>query len=281
MKFGSEGCLENPQGAIVSTLRPRQFPAISRHGVLWLWLGNPDEADPSHIPNLSFIASTPEHAIFKRHLPVAAGHQLLVDNILDLSHADFLHPATLGGGSISAAKTSVKQENARIVSRWDLRGYPCLPIFRLTMPTPDTITDGFIEVTWYPSGVMTLENAAKPVGHPGHSGYHVMSCHVMTPADAANTHYFYAVARDFKTEDAAFNEQMAAGFYGAFADEDKPIAEAQQAVLGGRDLMDLDPKMMACDRGAVTARRIFKRLLQAEQVAPGGEAKHPAGAFGS
>lgn len=266
IKYGADGCLDNPYGPATKSLCPNIYTLVSRHGVLWVWLGNSELADPADIPEVAWIGDTPDTAIFRRHLLVEANHQLLVDNILDLSHADHLHPDTLGGGGISSAVNTVTVRDDGLTARWDWGGQPVLPLFRLTMPTPETIADSSIEVIWWPSGVMTLENKGKPVDHPDHPGYRVMSSHVMTPADDEHTHYFYAVNRNFLMDDAEFNKQMEAGFYQAFACEDKPLIEAQQAALGHQNIMDMGPRMFAIDKAPVQARRIFDKQLEAERT---------------
>jgi vanillate O-demethylase monooxygenase subunit len=54
----------------------------------------------------------------------------------------------------------------------------------------------------------------------------------------------------------------------AFATEDKPVVEAQQRRLGERDLFDLTPVLLPTDVGSTRARRIYQRLLVAENTAP-------------
>ena len=63
----------------------------------------------------------------------------------------------------------------------------------------------------------------------------------------------------------------------AFAVQDKPMIEAQQAILGDRHVDDLNPVAIPADVAGAKARRMLARLIAAEQrgeerVRPGGEA---------
>ncbi|MFX5351247.1 hypothetical protein ABTD19_17620, partial [Acinetobacter baumannii] len=84
-------------GPVVAALSVRAFPVVERHGAIWVWTGDAAKADPAVLPNLSSIDETPPLARITGYMPTAANYQLLSDNILDLSHADYLHPDTLGG----------------------------------------------------------------------------------------------------------------------------------------------------------------------------------------
>ena len=53
LTFGADGrCVHNPHGPISSALSARRFAVVERHTALWIWLGEPDRADPATIPDL-------------------------------------------------------------------------------------------------------------------------------------------------------------------------------------------------------------------------------------
>src|SRR5574343_619021 len=55
-------------------------------------MGDADNADPALLPDFSLLADPKWEAV--RGATVAEGHyELYSDNILDLSHANFVHPA--------------------------------------------------------------------------------------------------------------------------------------------------------------------------------------------
>lgn len=266
LRFDGAGhCIENPHGPVVSGLDVRAFALVERHGLLWIWLGDSKQADPGKIPPLDFIDNAPKNAISKGYMRAAAGHQLFVDNILDLSHADYLHPETLGGGSISRSKAKVEQRGDTIFVQWLAHNEIALPILRGEMPDPDMLTDMWTEVHWHPCGVMLLNAGATAAGEARDAGIHTENVHIMTPESACSTHYFYSNARNYRIDDADYNMAFAAGLRRAFETEDKPMIEAQQRRIGSSDLFAHEPALLAIDNASTRARRILDRLVVAER----------------
>jgi vanillate O-demethylase monooxygenase subunit len=53
----------------------------------------------------------------------------------------------------------------------------------------------------------------------------------------------------------------------AFLQEDRPMIEAFERDMGGRDLWSMKPVLLAGDTGGVRARRLLEKLLAAEHAA--------------
>lgn len=267
--FDGEGrCVDNPHGPIVSALQVRSYPVVERHKIVWIWMGAADRADPDLIPDLSFADRAPDSAYSCGFLPTKAGHQLIADNILDLTHADYLHADTLGGGSITRTKAFIEERgDGTVFVEWPANGEIALPFFRAELPDPDMLTDMWTSVLWYPNGVMTLRFGATPAGRPREEGIDTWSAHIVTPEGPRTTHYFYFNTRDFRVDDAEYNDAFAAGLRHAFTSEDKPMIEAQQRRLGDADLFDGRPVLLPTDAASTRARRVFARLIDAENAA--------------
>lgn len=257
-------CAHNPHGPISSALSVRHYSCVERHHILWIWTGDPAQADETTIPDMSFIERAGPNAISKGYMLARANHQLFEDNILDLSHADYLHASTLGGGSMTRSVAHVEERGETIFVRWSASGEPTIPIWRSEMPDPEGPADSFFEVLWHPNGVMPLRAGAKPTGGALDDGIETWNAHIMTPETATTTHYFFVNTRNYQTDDAGYNAALAAGLRNAFEQEDKPIIEAQQQRIGDADLLDLKPALLSIDNGSTRARRIFRKLLAAE-----------------
>jgi vanillate O-demethylase monooxygenase subunit len=258
-------CIHNPHGPIVSALSVRSFPLIERHKIIWIWTGDPDRADPDQIPDLAFADRAPGTAYSNGFLPTQAGHQLISDNILDLTHADYLHATTLGGGSVTRSKPVIEEhDDGKVFVEWPANDEIALPFFRSEMPDPDMRTDMWTSVLWHPCGVMTLRFGATAAGRPREEGIDTWSAHIVTPETARSTHYFYFNTREFRVDDAEYNRQFAEGLRHAFTTEDKPMIEAQQRRLGDADLFDRKPVLLASDAASTRARRVYAKLLAAE-----------------
>jgi phenylpropionate dioxygenase-like ring-hydroxylating dioxygenase large terminal subunit len=265
LKFGADGaCIDNPHGPIVSKLRVRSYPVIERHKMIWVWMGEPARAQLSQVTDMRFADQVPEHAFSKGYLPTAAGHKLMEDNILDLSHADYLHPDTLGGGSLTRSRAKVTETKDGVLVQWLVWNELAIPLLRVELATPDAPADMWTEVQWHPNGVMLLRVGATPSGKAREEGIETQNAHIMTPETERRTHYFFFNARNYRIHDAAYNAQTAAILRVAFETEDKPMIEAQQRLLGDADLFDSRPTLLSIDAGSTRARRIYQRLLRSE-----------------
>ena len=259
-------CVENPHGPVLQSLCVRSYPVVERHKLLWIWMGEAALADPDTIPNFDFIDTSPEHGIVSGYLHSKASHRLIADNILDLSHTDYLHADTLGGGANTRAKISVKEIGEQVLVRWDAPNDIAPPIIHRLLPDPAAGYDQWTEVLWHPNGAMKLTTGLAM--HDGAALAHLntWNAHLLTPETESSSHYLYASARAFATDDPHVNEMMGKGLRNAFEHEDKPMLEAQQKRLGSRDLMELRPVLLSIDNGSSRARRIYDRMLAAEHA---------------
>ena len=261
---GGGRCVHNPHGAALSVMRVQAFPAEERHQAIWVWLGEPEAADASRIPHLSYIDSTPPLARVMGYLPTRANYELLSDNILDLSHADYLHAGSLGG-MMTSSRTKNSVEGDDVVVEWD--AIDCVPpsAFLGLVPPPNR-GDIWIQVRWTAPAVMSLWTFAAPAGTPRSDEMTAISLHSMTPETRNSTHYFYCSTRPYFVDDVQFSAMMRQVLEQAFAGEDKPMLEKQQLRIGGADFWSLNPVMMNVDTAAVQARRALQRLIAAERT---------------
>jgi phenylpropionate dioxygenase-like ring-hydroxylating dioxygenase large terminal subunit len=270
LRFDGFGrCVHNPHGAgkIPSAATVKSYPAIERHGAVWIWMGDMASAEAALIPDYAFLEATPVTARCRGYLPTAANYQLVVDNIMDLSHIDYLHPGTLGGGAISRTKINVSELNdGRLHVKWMSPNEVPPPVFGAHLPDPTAKAHVWTEVFWSAPGNMLLHTGASPVGRPMEEGVDTHNLHLVTPRDEVHTHYFYAATRNFNVMDAGLNAFTASLLEKIFVTEDKWMLEAQQNRIGTADLLSLEPVLLPGDVGAMRARRMLQRKLHAEQM---------------
>src|SRR5262249_55663467 len=77
--------------------RCRARPA-ARHW-LWVWMGDPALADPDHITDFHWL-DDPNWGAKGCYLHVKANWQLIIDNLLDLTHLAFVHESTIGNAAL-------------------------------------------------------------------------------------------------------------------------------------------------------------------------------------
>lgn len=266
--FGRNGtCQINPHGPVVSSLNVRAFPLAERHAALWVWLGDPEAADPVAIPDLGFIDRTPPEARVTGYLVNTANYLLMVDNIMDLSHADYLHPDTLGGGVNTRTKGKVEEHDNSVTIRWHADDELLPPVQNAFLPKPGQRADFRNEVTWYPPGVMAQRLAFGPTGRLEQDGSESMTAHVMTPAGHDQTHYFFCHTSDMLTLDPSLAPRIREMLLAAFGNEDAPMLAAQHARIGDADFWALKPTLLPIDTGATRVRRRMDSLIAREQGA--------------
>src|SRR5215207_6910354 len=114
-------CVLNPHGAknIPSRARVKSYPVTEKHKAIWIWMGD-KTPDHAKIPDFSVMDNVPElHATKLDKIMVKANVELIIDNLLDLSHTAFLHAGILGNASTAESDIEVTQEGDSVtVSRY-------------------------------------------------------------------------------------------------------------------------------------------------------------------
>lgn len=269
LRFGADGaCVHNPHGdgRIPMAAAVPAYVVCECDRLVWLWAGDPARADESLIPDFSHVTSAPENATVRGHMPTACDYQLLVDNILDLTHADYLHAGTLGSGALSRCKPQVSELGERSVRiAWLSSGDLAPPAFDMHLREQGRPTDQWTEVTWFAPGAMQLNVGATLRGEPREQGIDTLNLHLATPETATTCHYWFWTTRNFAVS-AQANAQVRPLIEHAFSQQDKPMLEAQQRRIGEAEFWSLKPVLLAGDPGAVRVRRKLQQLITQEQA---------------
>lgn len=266
---GTGSCVHNPHGdgVIPKAAKVKAYPLVERYSALWIWMGDEGKADPFLIPDFSCM--DPEFFyVGKRYLHAKANYVLETDNIMDLSHIEFLHPSTLGGEGVKNALTSVIEKDNTVWSNRQTVG-EIMPdfLYKAWNIPSNTLVDRWIDVRWDAPANMLLFSGAVATGRPREEGVSSPIPHLFTPETETTTHYWFAMC--FPKEMGELGEQLAeeqvAMVNVPFTDEDLPMLEAQQNTMGAEEFWDLKPVLLVGDAGAIRARRVLDRLLAAEQ----------------
>lgn len=266
LEFDTQGrCVANPHGPALQSLAVRSWPVRDAHRATWIWMGDPAEADPALIPPLDYLGDAPDTAFSCGQLLSGRGnYELFSDNILDLSHTDYLHPTTLGGGAVTKTRQRIEETDSYIEVTWYAPDTPPLPVMRSLVPNLPERTDTIQAVRWYAPSVMRLISGVVESGRPLSEGFSNVNAHIMTPETETTSHYFFAATRNFLTEDGALNLRLAKVREHIFLTEDKPMIELVQERMGGADFWDLKPRLLPIDEASVRVRRRLQKLIEAE-----------------
>lgn len=271
LEFGSDGrCTHNPHGdgRIPAAARVPSYPIAERHGILWLWLGEPQAADETKLPDYTVLDES-LRCVSRRYLMVKANYQLETDNIMDLSHIQFLHPSTLGSSAVKNGATTVEQVGHTVYSRRFMSAERLSPFLERTfMVPPGSLADRWLDVRWDPPASMLLTISIGVSGRPREEACTVLVPHIFSPATSSTTHYWFASAfeRRLYPDAQARADQHVEGLTKPFKEEDLPMLEAQQSVINDDEFWSLKPILLPTDAAAVRARRVHDELLRQEQA---------------
>jgi vanillate O-demethylase monooxygenase subunit len=263
---GAGRCSSNPHGPITGNMKVKSYPVVERFRGIWIWMGDAAKADPSKLPDLEFLESAPATAFNCGYLHSKANYQLWIDNILDLSHTDFLHPDTLGGGAVTETKAETTRLEDGVDIKWITPNRKPAPLLAKLFEGIADETDVWQEVRWWAPGVIRLLAGAVAAGRPRTEGFENRNVHIMTPETANTNHYLFAATRNFRMDDEKLNQQMSEARRKIFSTEDLPMIEACQAKMGERSFWDMKPILLGVDAGPVLVRRVLDQMIAAESV---------------
>ena len=113
---------------------------------------------------------------------------------------------------------------------------------------------------WDAPGLHRLDVGVVPTGMPEAEGIRREGSHLLTPETSTSTHYFYASSRNYRLDDLQEDEAIREWHRIGFGEQDKPMIESVQRMMGDHDLMSLKPVLLPVDTAAVRARRVLETL---------------------
>lgn len=246
--------------------RVRGYPLASRYGLVWIWMGDAERADPAQI----FPVEHWDDPAWGRNrggsMTVACNYLYVTDNLLDPTHVAWVHASSFGGAACEAEPVhSVLSAQGVVASRW-MRDVEVAPFYaslvrfkgncdRLQHYEVRFPSHAIIRAVFAPAGTGGIDR-------PTHPDAMIMdSYNFMTPIDAGHTRYFWFQTRNFGSGDDALSTLMDDAVRAAFA-EDKVILEAVHAGFETKWTPHID---LASDRSPLQFRRRLKQMIAAEQ----------------
>ena len=265
LEFDRAGiCRKNPHvKGPPDRLSTRAYPTVDRHSIVWIWPGEPDHADPDLIPDYSMLASPEKFTVGRGYLHIAADYRMIIDNLMDLAHADYIHAGTVGQpGAAEVQQASVIRDGGTISVNTIWPDLPPSALHKLAWTRTERV-DKYLDMKWQPASNLFLDLGVMAPGEPRENGIHTPAAHILTPETERSTHYFWAMARDFDLDNTDLTSRLTEIIGKAFTTEDKPIIEAAQ-----RNIDRADAKLRSFttgDAGSAQVRRELDRLASRER----------------
>lgn len=264
LQFDQTGqCVHNPHGeTIASANHVRGFPVREVNDLVWIWMGDAALAATRPVPDLSYM-NGPDVRTVHTYIKADYRYDILIDNLLDLSHTDYLHVGSFTNGACARSETTVAQQDDSVVvtfNQWDA-------------PTPpghdelgDLVNQTFL-IRWQPGQVVSYNLTVAPSNGDMSKAHNYRFAHIATPETASTTHYFMSDTRRYALDDPSVDAQVSARQLGAIEGEDSPMLAAIDREMAGRDIMEMRPVILPTDRGALSVRQTMRRLLREETAA--------------
>ena len=255
--------------------RVRGFPAIARfavqerYGFIWVWPGEAALADASALAEFVFF-DNPDWAYGGGMYHVACNYQLMIDNLMDLTHETYVHASSIGQREIDEVPCTTQVDGDQVTTSRFMNNIAAPPFWQMALRgnhlADDVPVDRWQICHFTPPSHVMIEVG---VAHAGHGGYHapdhlkVYSVVVdfLTPETETSMHYFWGMARKFQPQNASLTDSIREGQRKIFA-EDLHVLESQQRNVTAHPQRPL--LMLNIDAGGVQARRVIAKQLAAQ-----------------
>ena len=181
------------------------------------------------------LAPDPDWGAKPSYLHVEANWQLVVDNLLDLTHLAFVHETTIGNMALveHAAVKVQRAPNNVLVTRWII-DQPAPPTFVKVGKFTGNV-DRWQIIDYTPPAFLRLDVGASPTGTGAPEGRRVggigmRNLNAITPETETTSHYFWAQAHNFEPHNADMTERVFEQIKTAFL-EDVAVFTAQQRTI--------------------------------------------------
>ncbi|RIV82237.1 aromatic ring-hydroxylating dioxygenase subunit alpha [Aurantiacibacter xanthus] len=279
------GLLFEPDGSIAEIpgqeqvpdqARLRRYPVAEKHSWVWVWMGDPAQADEKLIPP-AVGYDNPDFVLGHGQIDYAAEARLVCDNLLDLSHLSFVHIDSFGAGDEWAGRVPkyTRRERSIRVERWmqadiNARTQASEPMDRYQVY--DFYLPGIFLMTGgnFPLGTGEKLGFAEPDLDDAISGV-TFTSQAVSPTGPRTARYFFNWGPHRRHGDEAFRDQLMVLAGKAFA-EDKAMIESQQTII------DFDPGRnpvpIKADKGVILYNRMLNAMLAEEEGATAEVASH-------
>ena len=270
LTFDCTGTCTRVPGAerIPHVARVRSYPIAERYGLLWIWMGEAEKADPAEIFAVDHYNDPAWGVNRGESMTLACNYLYMTDNLLDPSHVAWVHQTSFASAACEETplETTVAEDGVT-VWRWMVASEPA-PFYKPFLKFEGNCDRKQHYEVRYPSNaiIKAIFVPANTGGEdkPLHEDVFLMdSYNFMTPVDENRTKYYWFQMRNFAPDDPEISRQFAASVRGAF-EEDRVVLEAVHKGLAEKKTPNLDLKI---DAGPLRFRHRLGKMIEAESRA--------------
>ena len=258
---GSGKCVAAPTQPeqIPEKARVRSYPVVDRYRLLWIWMGEPELADPNDIVHIENFDNPDWGCTEGGTMEMECNYLWICDNLLDPSHVAWVHVSSFAGAGTDDGQLDLhRTDSGVIVSRWIYGQLPSpyysdlvkfegacdrLQHYELRIPS--------IAIN---KSIYTPVGTGGPDKPPVDKTYINVSYNFMTPVDDGLTRYFWFQHRNTDPNDESVSKFMNDGARMAF-EEDRAVLTEVHKGMRDRHTPNIDLRL---DAGA----KLFRKQLQ-------------------
>jgi vanillate O-demethylase monooxygenase subunit len=268
LRFSASGqCVHIPCSEhIPRNARVRSYPLAARYGLLWIWMGRPELADPEEIFRVEHWGDPSWGITAGDAMTVDCNYLFMTDNLLDPSHVAWVHRSSFGNAACEATPVQVSATaHGMIASRWmcDVEIAPLYVAFVRFQGACDRLQHyevrfpcaSLVKAVFVPAG------SAGPEAERHEEAFIMDSYNFLTPVDGGRTRYFWFQTRNVFPDDPQVSQDLAKGVRAAF-EEDRLILNAVQESFMRTQTAHID---IAIDSAPLRFRRRLQQLIAAER----------------
>jgi Vanillate O-demethylase oxygenase C-terminal domain len=154
-----EGGLNGTDGEFT---KEGEYPVVERYGYAWVWYGNPDSASDELVPRVPHIPEEGLPRWFQQDVVFDCTYELVCENLLDLTHADFLHSALTGDALSEDDEIAVESTSETVTMTRTAHGRPIPKAQRRLAGDAKTQNLRAVTLTHVRSGVCLLHGDFNP-----------------------------------------------------------------------------------------------------------------------
>lgn len=262
--FAKDGaCILVPsQAGVPQNASLRRYPVVERAGLVWIWTGKENLADPTRIPDVEAMGLGNPAWSVEQHPPAAvnARYTLLLENLLDLSHVTFIHAKTIPSGeAVASIPVTLEETDDRLTVRRKGENLPINPLIKMQFPQQNGPVNQDFDAEYVGPGIIRTGGAISDAASGRQLGVQNF-IHMITPASPVRLHYFVNTARNFGLDNRTLTD-VNLGMGTRIQPEDIEAIEAIETVLQSGVTM---PREISAriDTGALKVRRRLETQIK-------------------
>lgn len=229
----SGDCVEVPSMSVCPrAIGVRAYPLIQRGPLLWIWMGDPAQADPATIPDTGFMDSE-AWVCSTGYLALAGNYVSLHENLMDLTHLSYVHAKSFGTPEYAQAPyvTSLNEGHYKVRRSVVPTLLPPVwgdPSGLSGLPTAARIaTSEFLSPAFHQVGTSFYDSALPEDERKVCS---IRTAHLPTPETNGSTHYFIVHGRDFALDDPSVTDTMHERLFMAFREDVEVLCKLERVL---------------------------------------------------